>query len=299
MRNSITLYLQSHILVPFCRGMPNRTVKAKGGSKSQTKKVSRGSRGSPASQRKSMTVSDIRSRFKTLDESVRKIFASGTLKGLGQQISRLWTSLFNKPLSAKSGESLAQHFSMLYGKSRTVTKGGSMLEGAPIGAEMRPGLPEVVAYATFPTEVGADPKAVQDMDVYYNSAIGRSCGTENTSAIPWSGIGSNLVPMTSVGYQSRGGNRRRSQKAKRSTKGGNFLTAMNSRLYVATNPSNPMMRGSEMWAGKPFNAHDSADPSDHAWTMQYGSDMAPPAPADNNGSPTLASAPAFQPALSA
>jgi hypothetical protein len=243
-----------------------------------------------------MTVSDIRSRFKTLDESVRKIFASGTLEGLGKQISRLWTSLFNKPLSEKSGQSLAQHFSMLYGKTRSVTKGGSMLEGAPIGAEMRPGMPEVANYATFPMEAGADPKSVQSMDVYYNSGIGRSCGTENTSAIPWSGIGSNTVPMTNVGYQSRGGNRRRT---KRSTKGGNFLTALNSRLYVASNPSGPMMRASEMWAGVPSSAYDSADPSDHAWTMQYGSNMAPPVPADNTGSAELASAPAFQPALSA
>jgi hypothetical protein len=251
-----------------------------------------------SSARKSMTVSDIRNRFKSLDEAVRNIFASGSINGLGQQISRLWTNLFNKPLSPKSGESLAQHFSMLYGKKRSATKGGALLEGSPIGAEMRPGFPGVVTYATFPTEVGADPKAVQDMDVYYNSAIGRSCGTENTSAIPWSGIGSNLVPMTNVGYQSRGGNKRRTQKQNKRTNGGNFLTAMDSRLYFATNPSNPLMRGSEMWAGVASSPYDSSDPSDHAWKMQYGpTNMGPPMAGSITGSPTLATQPQNQPAM--
>lgn len=278
--------------------MPNKTVKSKKSPRSAvTKKASRvsskgsksskSSKSSKGSQRKSMTVSDIRNRFKSLDEAVRNIFASGSIKGLGQQISRLWTNLFNKPLSAKSGESLAQHFSMLYGKKRSATKGGALLEGAPIGTEMRPGLPQVLTYGTFPTEVGADPKAVQDMDVYYNSAIGRSCGTENTSAIPWSGIGSNLV---------RGGNKRRTQKSKR-TKGGDFLTAMDNRMFFATNPSNPLMRASEMWAGKPANAHDSSDPSDHAWTMQYGSNMTLPSAGVISGSPALATQPQYQPAM--
>lgn len=243
--------------------------------KAKTKGSSRGSRSSrkqsssrgSSKPRASLTVSDFRQRFNTLNEEVRKVIGRVSMKGLAQEISRLWSKLFNKPLSAKSGGFLAQHFSMLYGAKGNATKGGALLEGAPIGAEMRPGLPQVLTYATFPTEAGADPKAVQDMDVYYNSAIGRSCGTENTSAIPWSGIGSNLVPMTSVGYQSRGGNRRRTQR-RRTTKGGNFMTTLNSRAFVASNPSGPLMRASEMWAGMEPNVRDSADPTAHAWSLQ-------------------------------
>lgn len=240
-----------------------------------------------------MTVSDIRNKFKDLDTAMKGLFvkASGLgLSGIGEQIRSLWAKYFGKPLSKASSESLSKHFSMLYGKKGSATKGGAMLEGAPIGAEMRPGLPQVMTYGTFPTEVGADAEALKQMDVYYNSGISRSCGTEDTTAVVGSGIGSNLVPAT------RGGNRRRTQRSK--TKGGNFLTAMNSRLYVSTNPSNPLMRGSEMWSGVASRPHDSSDPSDHAWTMQSGHNMVPPTPAEGDAS-APATAAAYQPALEA
>ena len=88
---------------------------------------------------------------------------------------------------------------------RTKTRGGS-LAGAPLNSVMRPGLPAVAEYATYPTEVAIDPKSAHDLDVYFNSALSRSCGTENTSATVWPGIGTNQFPLpTSL----KGGSRRR------------------------------------------------------------------------------------------
>ena len=146
--------------------------------------------------RKTLTVSDIRKRFSEMDENVRNFLKHNRLNSsstLGKHVSRQWKNLFNKPLSSKASMSLAKHYLNLHSK-----KGGS----APIDYVMRPGLPAVANYATFPTEVGTDPNAVRDLDVYYNNALGRSCGNEDLSAKVLPGIGSNTVPLPSTGIQS-------------------------------------------------------------------------------------------------
>jgi len=245
-------------------------------------------------QRHTISVEGIKKRFKELDANVRAALKAGvaslpkigggsgsTLDKISKVVSKDWEKLFNKPLSKGAAKSLAEHYMRLYGKQ----KGGNLV-GAPLDYIMRPGLPGVAAYATFPTEVGADPKAVHDMDVYYNSAIGRSCGTENTTAIPASNIGTNLVP-------TKGGSRRRNNRKTQKRKvGGDFMTSLDARQFVASNPSGPVMRMSEMWSGMPANLHDNADPSSHSWSYASGAAMVrPPAPASSSGDVSLASHP--------
>jgi hypothetical protein len=166
--------------------MPQGTKSKKRAHAAKTKK---------AHKRATLSVSDIRNRFKEMDENVRDALKNGlrTPAVLGKHVSRNWAKLFKKPLSTKAAASLAQHYLSLHGK-----KGGNFV-GAPLDYVMRPGLPAVATYATFPTEVGADPQAVKDLDVYYNNALGRSCGLEDTTAKPWAGIGTNLVPLPSSG----------------------------------------------------------------------------------------------------
>lgn len=166
--------------------MPQGTKSKKRAHAAKTKKAHR---------RATLSVSDIRNRFKEMDENVRDALKNGlrTPALLGKHVSRNWAKLFKKPLSSKAAASLAQHYLSLHGK-----KGGNFV-GAPLDYVMRPGLPAVATYATFPTEVGADPQAVKDLDVYYNNALGRSCGLEDTTAKPWVGIGTNLVPPPSSG----------------------------------------------------------------------------------------------------
>jgi len=260
--------------------------------------------------RKTLTVSDIRKRFKEMDENVRSFLKHNRLNStssLGKHVSRQWKNLFNKPLSSKAANSLAQHYLNLHGKKQ----GGS----APLDYVMRPGLPAVATYATFPTEVGTDPKAVKDLDVYYNSALGRSCGSEDLSAKVPVGIGSNQVPLPASGplshnpsitqvsapapapvalppakggrrksvggsftttystnqqvMRAKGGNRKTKRNSRRATKrGGNILTTLNTRVYTASNPSTLLQRGSEAWAGMPVNPKDIADPSSPGWVQQ-------------------------------
>lgn len=221
-------------------------------------------------KREIISIKDIRTRFKDMDESVRTFLKIGmkSMDSLASYISRQWSKLFKKPISLNAAKALAQHYMNLYGRK----KGGF----APIGWEMRPGLPTVMTYATFPTSVGADPKAVQDMDVYYNSALGRSCGAEDTSAKVPSDMGSNHVPP------AKGGNRKskyllKSRQYKRKTqklhnkRGGDFATALGARQYVASNPTAPLQRGMEQLHGLPPNYKDSPDPSNNQLTY-----MSPP-----------------------
>ena len=288
--------------------MVQATKSKKRAGASKTRKAFR------SEKRATLSVNDIRNRFKEMDDNVRHALKNGlsTPASLGKHVSRNWEKLFKKPLSSKAAASLAQHYLNLHGKK----KGGSLV-GAPLDHVMRPGLPAVATYATFPTEVGSDPAAVKDLDVYYNNALGRSCGLENTSAKPWAGIGSNLVPLPSSGPLSgthqhtpqaapapapvalppaKGGRRkvgetarksncagggfvasyspnqkiikggRRSTKRSNRKSGGDFMTALSTRQYVATNPAGISQRSAEIYTGQPVFPHDNAEPSVSAWT---------------------------------
>ena len=199
-----------------------------------------------------MSVADIRQKFKVMDSSMRDFIKKNNLNNpreLGKQVSRHWAGLFNKHLSGNAAAELGNHYMNLHGK-RKAKRGGS-LAGAPLDYVMRPGMPAVATYATFPTEVGADPKAVHDLDVYYNSALSRSCGTENTSAHVSPDMGSNVVP-------AKGGARRRRTARKR---GGNFMTALSVRDYASSNPAGYLQQASEAWMGQGPYRTDAADPS--------------------------------------
>ena len=214
-----------------------------------------GSRTARGSTRSTLSVNDIRNRFKDMDTSVRTFLHKNNLnnpKELGKHVSRQWTKLFNKHLSGKAASSLTNHYMNMYGKKASKSRtrkvsGGSM--GAPLDYVMRPGLPAVATYATFPTEVGADPKSVQDLDVYYNSGMGRSCGYENTTA---------QVPPT-MGSNKVGGRRR--------TRGGDFMAAMSARPFIAANPSTGLQQLGESWHGQAPSPYDMKDPSVSAFKL--------------------------------
>ena len=216
-----------------------------------------GSRTARGSTRSTLSVNDIRNRFKDMDTSVRTFLHKNNLnnpKELGKHVSRQWTKLFNKHLSGKAASSLTNHYMNMYGKKASKSRtrkvsGGSM--GAPLDYVMRPGLPAVATYATFPTEVGADPKSVQDLDVYYNSGMGRSCGYENTTA---------HVPPT-MGSNKVGGRRTRR------TRGGDFMAALSARQFIATNPSTALQQMGESWQGRAPSPYDSRDPSVSAFSL--------------------------------
>jgi hypothetical protein len=220
---------------------------------------------------KALSISGIRNSFKEMDKAVRLFIKANRFNSpsvLEKYVSRQWISLFTKPLSSEATSSLAQHYMNLHGK-----KGGS----APLDYEMRPGLPAVATYATFPTEIGTDPNSVKALDVYYNSGLSRSCGNENTSATVPASMGSNEVPNAIKGgafrttysdnqqiFPSTGGKR----KTKRNKRGGTILTSLNAgRFYSASNPAGILQTSSESWAGQPIHKSDISDPTSQGWEL--------------------------------
>jgi hypothetical protein len=232
-------------------------------SRSSRKTRRGGSNKSNKGTRKTLTVKDFRSKFAKLDGEMRKFIKENNLnnpKALVKQVSRNWSSIFNKNLSGKAANSLATHYANLHGKK--AHKGGS-LAGAPLDYVMRPGMPGVASYGVFPTEAGADVKASSHLDVYYNTAMGRSCGTENTTATVPLSIGSNLVSP------SKGGARRNNRR--RTLKGSGYITALEARPWTPSSvPASQIQIMSEKWMGQPAFARDTSDPSVHAYSLASG-----------------------------
>lgn len=194
------------------------------------------------------SVASIKTHMANLQDKIKKYVTQNnvSLSELGKKISRQWAAVFNKSLSTSQAKSMAKHYMNMFGKSK---RGGS-LAGAPLDYTMGPGMPGATTYGVFPTEVGADPKATQHLDVYYNSGMGRSCGTENTTAIVPKDMGSNLV--------AKGGRRTK-------RRGGNFLSSLNVRSYTSSNPATSGQILGEAWAGKPTNPHNNPRPEFQAW----------------------------------
>lgn len=69
---------------------------------------------------------------------------------------------------------------------------GGALTGAPLSYTMTPGS-TVNVYGRFPTEIASDPQSIQDLDVYYRSALSHGCGTEDSSRQVPADMGSNRV----------------------------------------------------------------------------------------------------------
>lgn len=167
---------------------------------------------------------------------------------LGKKISRQWNTLFAKHLTTKQSKAMAKHYMSVFGKAK---KGGYMA-GAPLDYAMGPGMPGATTYGVFPTEAGADIKATQHLDVYYNSGLGRSCGAENTTASVPKDMGSNLVP-------AKGGRRQTRRK------GGNFMSSLAVRNFTSSNPATTGQIMGESWAGQPTSVYNSYRPEHHAW----------------------------------
>ena len=238
----------------------SRTNKNKKSAARSTRRNNGNRKSSRSSSRKMMSVNDIRNRFQEMDVSVRKFLEKSKPNELGEHVSRQWARLFNKHLSPKAASSLAAHYMNSMKRGITKKRGGS-LSGAPLDYVMRPGLPAVATYATFPTEVGVDPKSVAHLDVYFNSGLSRSCGTENTGLTVPADMGSNQVGP------AKGGRRRTTRRGSRKHRGGDFMTAIATRPYIAENPSTHLQRTAETYYGIAPSPFDVSEPSQAAFRL--------------------------------
>jgi hypothetical protein len=248
-------------MAPNGKSSKNKTMKAKAAAKRNTRRANKNNK--PTAKRQSLSIASIRDKFSTMDKSMRDFVKKNNLANpnkLTEHVSRQWQGLFKKPLGADAAKGLSK----LYSKGNK--QAGGM---APLGYTMGPGMPGVMTYATFPTEAGADPKMSSHLDVYYNAGMARSCGTENITAQVPKDMGSNVVSAP-----VKGGGRRRGTRLTRK-RGGDFITALETRLYVPTNPSDSFQRICETWMGQPGSVYDNPRPEAHAWATVSNGQLPP------------------------
>jgi hypothetical protein len=221
---------------------------------------------------------DIHTKLRTLHAFQKETHASAT------QFQEKWTQLFETPISHKNAEYFISHYREMYmkknggrrtlkrgtyklkskskSKSKTYRKhkrslkgkrGGSYaLTGAPLTYAMTPGMTASI-YGKFPTEIGTDPASIQNLDVFYGSALSRGCGIENSTR---------HVPET-MGSNKLGGNRtlRRNRKV-----GGSLMESIKTigpiPTYSTVTPNVSQIANTAYAGQAPF---PSKDQTDHTW----------------------------------
>ena len=125
-------------------------------------------------------------------------------------------------------------------------RSGGSLFGAPLSYTMTPGS-TVNVYGHFPTEIASDAKSIQDLDVYYRSALSQGCGTENSSRQVPTDMGSNRVPSQAGGSAS-------------------FLNL--DRPFLAGTPPNTAQSTMASWSGATEPVPIPSSPVYQAWGYQ-------------------------------
>jgi hypothetical protein len=234
------------------------------------------------------TIASLQTKMKQFDTSARKIIRS---KNAEQSLQTSWKTIFGTPLDTKSAKSFAKYYRTM--TSKTKKQRGGM---APLDYGMAPGLNPGASYGNFPVAINTDPQSIQDLDVYFQSAITKGCGIENSSPTIPEGMGSNMVGGRSrknkqnkrkalrKSMASRKASRKGAASRKASRKGmasrkrfrkqhggiadiSNLGTSLYMRPYTAEAPPSILQNVGASMAGSPIMTYPS--PTDNTW--QYAS----------------------------
>jgi len=174
-----------------------------------------------------------------------------------KQVQTVWKKLFGCALDRESAEGFVRHFrgatpSKKQSRKRQRKQRGGM---APIAYQMGPGVPSAMTYGNFTTDVSKDATSQHDLDVYFNSGMSRTAGTESWRfpTVP-AGMGSNQVG----GKRSTRRNRSRKQKG-----GGSLLQTIGQIPFNASVPPSMIQTAYSSWSGQP--SAPSSDVTSSTW----------------------------------
>jgi hypothetical protein len=107
----------------------------------------------------------------------------------------------------------------------------------------------------YPTDASTDPQSKHDMDVYFNSGMSRTAGTESWRfpTVP-AGMGSNKV----------GGGRRKTRRSRKQKGGGSLLETIGQVPFLPGAPLTSVQTGYVAYSGQP--SAPSSDPTSTAWS---------------------------------
>jgi len=223
-----------------------------------------------------MTIAKIQKQLKDFDQFARQAVQRDDPVA---SLQSKWESLFDKSMSIQSAKSFAHYYKKMASNkkrggrrslrqsrktqkkqnTRKTQRGGaaSILTPAPLDYQMVPGA-NIQMYGRFPVEADTDPATIRDMDVYFNSGMSRTCGTENSAR---------QVPAT-MGSNKVGGTRKRRHNRRRSVKqaGGSLMESLSVHPYISSAPPNLFQITANAWSGNPASVPAPASPAQYTWT---------------------------------
>ena len=200
-----------------------------------------------------MTIQEMKADLAKFTLEVKKVVKAASDDATAMKaLQSLWRDIFHGKLDKDSTEGFVQHFRD--GKRQTrrsrKQKGGM----APIAYQMGPGIPSATTNGHFLTSVSTDARSQHDLDVYFNSGMSRTAGTESWRfpTVP-AGMGSNQV-----------GGKRKTRRSKKQSGGGSLLQTIGQIPFQASVPPSMVQTAYAAYSGQP--PAPSSDPTSPAWS---------------------------------
>jgi hypothetical protein len=249
------------------------------------------------------SVNELKKSFETLNSEVESAIKKEhkNLEDVTEHIITRWEELFEHPIEYSAAEELGKEYMAKHG-IKIKQRGGA----APINYTMQPGTISSDVYGENYTQMGQDATILKNMDIYYNSAINRGCGYEDSlwPKLP-TNMGMNQYPVSiggSLEKPKQGNNRmkannkmakthkkgrkslkrnkrtlrkqktnrkstRNVRKSRRRQRGGSAWDTLSAgRFWNATIPANPIQRIGSELQNQPF-PYD-ASPNYATWSYK-------------------------------
>jgi len=216
-----------------------------------------------------MGISDLRKDLAAFTKEAKEAVRGKSEEEAMRAIRSSWKRLFHGTLDSESVKGFARHFRSDRSSTRKQRKQrGGM---APVAYQMGPGIPSAMTNGHFPTDASTDPQSKQDMDVYFNSGMSRTAGTESWQfpTVP-AGMGSNKVG---------GGRRTRRRKQKG---GGSLLQTIGQVPFLPGAPLTSVQTAYAAYSGQP--SAPSSDATSPAWSYSNIKTPIDPSPITRIGS---------------
>ena len=234
------------------------------------------------------SISGIRKKLQTFDTSARRIIRTKDSKSAKSSLQSTWKRIFDKELDDTSAKSFIQYYRKM--RSRKQRGSSYAITPAPLEYVMTPGQ-QIATYGRFPVEVDTDPASIQNLDVYYQSALTKGCGTENSSLTIPVEMGTNQVGGRSRknrknrntrmngknrkntrmnGKNARKNARKNTRNTRKSTRknrqrGGDLMASLSSRPFAATAPPNVLQTINNAWSGATTGIPAPSSPVNQTW----------------------------------
>jgi hypothetical protein len=207
-----------------------------------------------------MGISDLRKDLAAFTKGAKEAVRGKNEEEAVRSIRSTWKRLFHGTLDSESAKGFVKHFRSDRSSTRKQRKGSeaSLVKQrggmAPIAYQMGPGIPSATTNGHYPTDASTDAESKHNMDVYFNSGMSRTAGTESWRfpTVP-AEMGSNKV-----------GGRRRTRRSRKQKGGGSLLETIGHVPFLPGAPLTSVQTGYAAYSGQP--PAPSSDPTSTAWS---------------------------------